>query len=285
MGERGAVLIEALIVTLTAAVVGMVALQAIAVLPERAAAWEEAAAVRQRVRVVEARLARIASRAARIELEVDGESVAIPSLWPRRLGLFRAGGETDVSSSAVTFLSRTDAHRTLMLASALSGGGDALVYALPGCGADAACGVRAGDFVLIAAADGACGLFRVTSIGSRWNLLPLMPPGAPAFPAGSVIVPIVIDVIDFAADEGAIRRYDGYRSDSVMADGVRDAAFAYRGDGAVALGDGPFVGTGPLAYDIDQLRLDGIGTRIFFAAPAPANALEMAFEWRLRPWP
>lgn len=287
MTERGAALIEALIVTLTAALVGAVAMQAIAGLPERAAKWEEGAAARQRLRTLESRVARLVSRARPIEIEAGGAVVTVPAVWPRRLGLWRPGSPADVSSRDLTFLSRADGHRAVTLTSGLSAaGGDVTVDAGEGCGADPACGIRAGDLVLAVAADGACGLFRVASSGARWAFVPLMPEGAPSFPAASVLVPVTLDVLTFEADDKVLRRYDGYRSDNVMIDGVREVAFTLVGAPGAPLGDGPFIGGGLMAYDIDQRQVRRIVASVALDAPQPvALAPGAAFEWKVLGWP
>src|SRR5688500_9576275 len=143
MNERGAALVEALIVALTAAVIGASAMRVIAQLPPQAARWEDASAARQRVRAIETRIGRIAAGAAPIELDIDGARVRIPAIWPRRLGLFRPGAAGEVSTAHVTLLSRADGHRVLVLASALGAAGPPVaVTAQQGCGSSAMCGLR-----------------------------------------------------------------------------------------------------------------------------------------------
>lgn len=285
MAERGAALLEALIACALAAVIGAAVLDVIAALPAQAARWEDASAARQRVRAIEVRLARIAAGAVPIEVEVDGARVRAPSIWPRRLGLFRPGAPAEVSSDAATFLSRVDGHRVVVLASALGSGSSSVAFTTaPGCGTAAACGLRAGDLVLAVSREGACGLFRVGGAGERLDLAAIMQPGAAVFEPGSVLVPVVVDAMSFDRDEGALRRYDGYRSDNVMADGLRAGVFELWP--TAALGDGPFIGSGPLAFDVDQLLLEGVGLRlealpVARMPPAPGSRL----LWRIRRWP
>jgi len=287
MSERGAALVEALLAALIAGVIGAAAMRVIGDLPARAAQWEDASAVRQRLRTFEARLARLMGRASPIEIDVSGAIVRIPSIWPRRLGFWNPGAPAEVASADVTVLSRPDSHRALALTSALGGaGGEVFVAARPGCGSDPVCGVRAGDFLLAVAADGACGLFRVLTAGSRWELFPLMPSGAPAFAPGSALVPVAIDVLSFVAAERAVRRYDGYRSESVMVDELSDVRFTLAADGGVVLGDGPFAGSGALAYDVDQLRVRGVTARVTMeqANVPPVVSVEL-LEWTFPRWP
>lgn len=287
MRDRGAALVEALIVTATAGLIWAAAVRVLADLPAQASAWEEAAAARQGLRVIEARLARLAAGAEVIALDVDGRDVRIPAVWPRRLGLFRPGAAGDVSARDITILSRVDGHRSLMLASALGADGSS-VDASPrqGCGSAPACGLREGDAVLAAARDGECGLFRVDAAGTRLALAPLMQPGIQAFPPGSVLIPIVIDAVAFDAAEGALRRYDGYRSDSILVDGLRRVTITAAAAQPITLGDGPFIGSGPLAYDVDQRSLSGIEMSIEPIDGARGGLPRVVtLRWRARAWP
>jgi hypothetical protein len=290
MNERGAALIEALIVTATAGLIWASAARVLADLPSQSAKWEAASAARQSVRVIESRLSRVIARMAPIEVTIDGSAVRVPAMWPRRVGLFRPDAEGDVSPEAVTIVSRAGAHRALSLTTALAaGGGVVTALAEAGCGSAAVCGLRAGDVVLAIAGDGACGLFRVPSVPAvpgQLALDPIVEPGAPAFPPGSVIVPVTVDVIAFDAREGALRRYDGYRSDSILVDGLTQAAFAFPQLPASALGDGPFTGTGPLAWDADQLEPGPIALRVSLAeAPQAGLPPGASFGWSSGPWP
>jgi hypothetical protein len=96
------------------------------------------------------------------------------------------------------------------------------------------------------------------------------------------MVPIRVDAITFDAGESAIRRYDGYRSDNVMADEVRAMAFEWP---AGVLGDGPFVGSGPLAYDVDQLLVREVRLAIDLVESTDRIARRTWLAWRAGPWP
>ena len=280
MNERGSALAEALIVT---AIVGAVWAAAAGVLrqvPAQAAQWEDASAMRQRLRVIESRIGRLAAVARPIAFAVDGREVRIPSIWPRRLGNVRPGSAAEVSSASVTFLARTDAYRALTLTATLpAAGGAAAAIVQQGCGSAAACGLREGDVLLAVTNAGECGLYRVESVGAQLRVAPLMPSAAAQFEPGSVLVPVRVDVISFDGDEGAVRRYDGYRSDNVMTDGVRAMAVEWGGIAAL-LSDGPWVGTGPLAYDIDQLELHGVHVTVELDADRP-----ISLAWGFPAWP
>lgn len=289
MNERGAALIEALIVTAAAGLIWASAVRVLADLPSQSAKWEAASAARQSVRVIESRLARVIARMAPIDVMVEDEAVRVPAMWPRRVGLFRPDAQGHVSAEAITIVSRAGAHRALTLTTALAaGGGLVTASSEAGCGSAAVCGLRAGDLVLAIARDGACGLFRVASVPAvpgQAVLDPIVESGAPAFPSGSVIVPVAVDVIAFDAGDGALRRYDGYRSDAILVDGLTQAAFAFPELPAGALGDGPFAGTGPLAWDPDQLEPGPIALRVSLAqAPLATFAPGASFVWGGGPW-
>jgi type II secretory pathway pseudopilin PulG len=283
MGDRGAALIEALIVLAIVAVTGTVAMRVVAELPPRAREWDEASADRQILRVIESRVARLAAASSPVVVDVDGATVRVPGIWPRRLGLVRPDAAHIVSTDAVTFLTRGDAHRVLVLTSAAAAVGGSVSFSITrGCGTEAACGVRAGDLLLAVDRGGAAGLFRVASAGPRLDLEPVSS-GASSFPPGSVLVPVSIDTIAFEADESALRRYDGYRSDNVLVDSVASAAFTVAA--AAALGDGPFVGSGAMAYDVDQLTIRGMALDVRLTERASRLPASVArFVWSVRPW-
>jgi hypothetical protein len=284
---RGSAIVEALIATAIAGMVWAAAAGVIARMPAQAAAWEEAAAARQRARAIETRVARMAAGAGPIAVEVDGTPVRVPAVWPRRLGLFRPGAAGEVSTSALTLLLRVDGHRVVFLAGPLGAGTSSVAFTNgPGCGAAAACGLRAGDVLLAVRRDGACGLYRVGAVEVRLDLAAIMEPGAPVFEPGSVLVPIAIEVLWFDPVDGALRRYDGYRSDNVMADGLADVVIEHWPHAPAALAGGPLVGTGALAYDLDQLSVEGVSFRLVPAAPARGAPSPGARPgWRTRRWP
>ena len=284
MDERGAALLEALIVLAIVAATGTVAMRVVADLPPRAREWDEASADRQALRVVESRIARLAAAAAPIAVDVEGVSVRVPGVWPRRLGLVRPDAAEIVAPHAVTFLTRVDAHRVLVLTSAAAAGGGSVSFSLTrGCGTDAACGIRAADLLLAVDRGGSAGVFRVASVGVRIDLEPVIS-GASSFAPGSVLVPVSIDVVAFEAEERALRRYDGYRSDNVLVDSVESAGFTVTA--AAALGDGPWVGSGPMAYDVDQLAIRGVSFDVRLIARASQLPASVArFAWSVRPWP
>ncbi len=125
----------------------------------------------------------------------------------------------------------------------------------PGC-AGAACGYRAGDLVLVFDDRPAWGLFRVRDAGETTLRLESSGPGAVAFPAGAVIAPV--DVRHYYLDEERrqLRRYDGWRGDFPLLDGV--AALEFRFFGVVAGAGGPCRGAGPGAPRgrLEEISLD-----------------------------
>src|SRR5690606_1155078 len=89
VSDRGFALVDALVATALMAVVCMAAADVLVALPSLAAGWDDAADARQRMRVVEARVAGVAAGAGPILVEAGGTVARVPSLWPRRLGLWR----------------------------------------------------------------------------------------------------------------------------------------------------------------------------------------------------
>ncbi|MDQ3168576.1 MAG: type II secretion system GspH family protein [Acidobacteriota bacterium] len=307
MNERGFSLVDALLSIVIMSIVSAFATRVLTTLPAQTARWHDAAESRQRLRVIDGRGARLAANAGPIVVDIGGVTARVPSLWPRRLGLLRAGAVTEVSASAVTFLARADGHRLLTLTDTLGdGGGDVAAVPQPGCGADASCGLEPGDAVLVVSSTSACGLYRVSAIGARLSLEALMAAGAGAFGPGAAVVPVSVTSLFLDEDAGELRLYDGYRSDNVMVDGVQGVeialaaaappAFAvqewggpfvdhegvWRGTGR--LGDGPYAGTGALEFDVDQLALRGVAATVTLTALAGAPAASALLIWGTLGW-
>lgn len=308
MSDRGFGLAEALVATALMAVVCMAAADMLVALPSLAAGWDDAADARQRMRVVEARIAAVAAGAAPILVEAAGSVVRVPSLWPRRLGLWRPDAPAVVTSGALTIIARTDGHRVLTAVDGIGpGGGAADVLPGDGCGTSPACGLVRGDLVLVVSRDSACGLFRVLDAGARLTVDGVMPGATQAFEPGAVVVPVAVTVLAFESTDGELRVYDGYRSDNVLIDGVATFAVALeraspptfdareRGGpfvddqgvwkGTGALGDGPFVGAGSMAFDADQLLLNRLSISIALAGMSGRPRVGGHLEWGIPPWP
>lgn len=275
-------MIEALIVTAIVGLIWAAAASVLSQIPAQAAKWEESSALRQRARVIELRVGRIVASAGVIEADVDGRVVRVPAIWPRRLGATRPGAAGEVSARAATFFTRDGPQRQLTLLETLAAsGGDVAALPRPGCGWATACGLREGDVVLVIAADGACGLYRVTAAGARIRVDGLMQQGSASFGDGAAVVPIDIEVITFDAEERALRRYDGYRSDNVMTGDVRDMSFDWP---AGVLADGPFAGSGPLAYDVDQLLLRRVQLSVDLFDATGGSARRSVMSWNAASW-
>ena len=308
MSDRGFALADALVAIALMAVVGMAAADLLVTLPSLAAGWDDAADARQRMRVVEGRMAHVAAGAVPVLVESGGRVARVPSLWPRRLGLWRSDAPGVVSSTAVTIISRADGHRLLATGGELGAAGG-VVDVVPGdgCGASAVCGLARGDLVLVVSRDSACGLFRVLEADSRLALDAVMPGAAGAFEPGAVVVPVSVTVLAFDPADGELRVYDGYRSDNVLIDGVasldvvfemgplpffdpreRDGPFVDEAGtwiGTGALGDGPFVGAGSMAFDVDQLLLHRVSAAIALTEIPGRPPFGGRLEWGIPPWP
>jgi prepilin-type N-terminal cleavage/methylation domain-containing protein len=286
VSDRGFTLVEALLALGVMAIVLTSAMGVVVALPRQAARWEDAAEARQRLRVVDARASRLAANAAPIDVRVGAAMVRVPGVWPRRLGLTRAGAPGDVSPEAVTFLSRADGHRSLVLDETLAAGGGAVAArGQAGCGTAPACRVVEGDLLLAVSAASALGLYRVSDVGGQ------LPGGAvvltlealmtgPSSGAGSVLVPVGVASLEFDGAAGEVRIYDGYRSDNIVADGLATVAFAL--ESGALLGDGPWVGAGPLAFDADQLSVRTVRAEAGLVLQPERGNEAVRFGWRLR---
>lgn len=308
MSDRGFALADALVATALMAVVGMAAADLLVALPSLAAGWDDAADARQRMRVVEGRVAHVAAGAAPILVEAGGRVARVPSLWPRRLGLWRSDTPEVVSTDAVTIISRVDGHRLLTTGGGLGAAGG-VVDVVPGdgCGTSPMCGLARGDLVLVVSRESACGLYRVLEADPSLVLDAIMPGAAGAFEPGAVVVPVNVTVLAFAPDAGEFRVYDGYRSDNVLIDAVasfdvvlergplpffdpreRDGPFVdgqgvWKGTGT--LGDGPFLGAGSMAFDVDQLLLHRVSAAIGLVEAPGRPPFDARLEWGIPPWP
>lgn len=278
MSERGFSLVEAIVSLGVMAIVLASAMGVVAALPRQASRWEDAADARQRLRVIDTRGARLAANAGPIAVRVGAATINVPALWPRRLGLIGAGAPAVVSPGVVTFVSRTDGHRLLVLEEPLGpAGGAVAARGGPGCAAAPACRVSVGDILMAVSAASSVGLFRVTNVNVRLTLDALMP--GVAFGAGSVLVPVALASLAFQA--GELRLYDGYRSDGVIVDGLAGYSMAFEPEG-LRLDDGPWIGTGPLAFDADQLSLRGTAGEVALLGREGLPGARALLIWGIR---
>lgn len=308
MNERGFGLVDAIVATAVMAVVALAASGMLVALPPAVARWDDNADARQRLRVLDARVAELTSRASPIVTRVDDVVVRVPSLWPRRLGFWSPDDPDVVSSTSLTIVSRVDAHRELTTLDPVGAAGGA-VRMMPGagCGTAPRCALAEGDVVLVIARDNACALFRIADARDPLVVAALMPADTPSFDAGAVAIPVSATVIAFERASSEVRVYDAYRSDNVLMDGVASIEFALVPEGTVsfdpdeyggafldtdgarrdtgALGDGPFVGRGAMAFDVDQLRFGGVTVSLALTGTPGRAPYAAALEWRIPPWP
>jgi hypothetical protein len=137
--------------------------------------------------------------------------------------------------------------------------------------------VSPGDILMAVSATSDIGLFRVASVNARLTLEALMP-GA-AFAAGSVLLPVTMASLAFG--DGELRLYDGYRSDGVVVDGLAGFDVTFEPAG-LRLGDGPWIGTGPLAFDADQLLVRGVRSEVALVERAVVPAERALLVWGVR---
>jgi hypothetical protein len=152
----------------------------------------------------------------------------------------------------------------------------ALVVMLDGAGCPsgtAACGFTAGAQAVIVDDAGFAAFVAVDSIGPGTLVVSDPYAGrAVAFPAGALVAEAT--EVSYAYDPGArqLRRTEGGGS-FVIADNVVGASFDYFGDGALPLPlgvfqDGPFQGSGPLAFDTDLARVGAVRATLRFETGA-----------------
>jgi prepilin-type N-terminal cleavage/methylation domain-containing protein len=158
------------------------------------------------------------------------------SLLPFRVG---PGGDPDgtVRSDALTVLASPGAPAAALLAAPWTpGGGPAEIAVAPGCpAADPACGLRADATVLLIDGRGQADLFRlVSAAGSFVTLATLGATSGRAFPGGSFVVPVTVNVLYLkpgpAGEAGQLMSGDGGGSDMPLVDHVVALSFGLLGE-------------------------------------------------------
>ena len=211
----------------------------------------------------------------------------LPAVVPYRVGRRAGDGEhRRVRSDAITVLSvpPEGGVETRLLHPVRGPGAEAGLAPTPAC-TPAACGYRTGDLVLIFDDRPAWGLFRVAGTGGRTLRLGPVGPTAAAFEAGAAIAPIDVSHYYLDADRRQLRRYDGWRGDFPLLDGVAALEFRFFGDPPAAGGpcggegpgaprgrleeiplarftDGPWCGPARSPFDADLLRVRAVGLDI-----------------------
>ena len=208
----------------------------------------------------------------------------LPPIVPYRVG--RRAGEREhrqVRTDGLTTLAVSrDGGAEVRLADAVPGSGAEVRLAPgPGC-ARSGCGYRTGDLVLVFDDRPAWALFRVRGTGERALALEQAGPIGTAFAAGAAVAPVDVRHYYFDDERRQLRRYDGWRGDFPVVDGLAAVRFRYFG-GAAAAGppcpagapdarrgpleeiapdrftDGPWCGPAGSPFDADLLRVRAIG--------------------------
>lgn len=223
----------------------------------------------------------------------------LPPIVPYRVG--RRAGDREhlqVRTDGLTTLAVSrDGGAEVRLADALPGAGAEVRLApAPGC-ARSGCGYRTGDLVLVFDARPAWALFRVRGAGERTLALEQAGPIGTAFAAGAAVAPVEVRHYYFDDRRRQLRRYDGWRGDFPVVDGLAAVRFRYFG-GAAAAGppcaagapaawrgpleeidtdrftDGPWCGPAGSPFDADLLRVRAIGfdLRVESAASGPPGS-------------
>ena len=218
----------------------------------------------------------------------------LPPIVPYRMGRRARDGEhRQARSDAITTLTVSpDGGAEARLLDA-AGGSGAEVRLAPGAAcARPGCGYRAGDLALVFDERPAWALFRVRDTGERTLVLDQVGPAATAFAAGAVVAPVDVRHYYFDEERRQLRRYDGWRGDFPMVDGLAALRFRFFG-GAEAAGspctaeasdarrgrleeiplerftDGPWCGPAGAPFDGDLLRVRAIGLDIRVGSVVP----------------
>ena len=221
----------------------------------------------------------------------------LPPIVPYRVGRGASDGEhRRVRSDAITTLSVSpDGGAEARLLDAAEGSGAEVRLAPgPGC-ARSGCGYRSGDLALVFDDRPASALFRVRGTGARTLMLDRVGPAATAFAAGAVVAPVDVRHYYFDEERRQLRRYDGWRGDFPMVDGLAALRFRFFG-GVAAAGppcmaeasdarrgrleeiplerftDGPWCGPAGSPFDADLLRVRAIGLDIRVESATPEGA-------------
>ncbi len=218
----------------------------------------------------------------------------LPPIVPYRVGRWARDREhQQVRSDAITMLSvSTDGGAETRLLDAMTGSGAEVRLAPgPGC-ARRGCGYRTGDLVLVFGDHSAWDLFRVRDTGETTLVLDQVGPTATAFAAGAVVAPVDVRHYYLDEEQRQLRRYDGWRGNFPMVDGLAGLQFRFFGRAPLAgppcgpeasdapreplqemqldrFTDGPWCGPAGSPFDADLLRVRAIGfdLRVENAAP------------------
>lgn len=215
----------------------------------------------------------------------------VPYLMGRRAGVDE---HRQVRTDAITTLSVSpDGGVETRLLDAVTGSGAEVRLAPgPGC-ARRGCGYQAGDLVLVFDDRPAWGLFRVSSIGETALTLDKAGPGVTAFAAGAAAAPLEVRHYYFDDGRRQLRRYDGWRGDFPVVDGLAALRFRFFGVAAApgppctaaTLGapgrleeilleqftDGPWCGPAESPFDEDLLRVRAVGFDVRVESAAGAG--------------
>lgn len=209
----------------------------------------------------------------------------LPPVVPYRMG--RRAGDREhlqVRSDAITTLSVSaeGGAETRLLNATAGSGAEVRLPPGPGC-VRRGCGYRVGDLALVFDDRPAWGLFRVSGIGEGTLVLDKVGPGTAAFAAGAAIAPLDVRHYYFDSARRQLRRYDGWRGDFPVVDGLAALRFRFFGVAAVSgpppcvasapsgaagrlveialaeFSDGPWCGPAGSPFDEDLLRVRAVG--------------------------
>lgn len=255
-GQFGYVLVEMLI----AAAIGIALLS---VLLQFAVSVQSSTAVQGDIADLQQRL-RVAMESLRHDLSLAGAGPArgegrgplvhvFAPIVPARTGVVGADPELSFHPDRISIMYVPDGQPQTSLAADMAGPGSpvAINGIAPGCPAAAACGVNAGDDVLIfeaAAVGGAHEVFEVAAVDTVSSTLTPSSPLSRPYVRGSRVAVIVQRIYHLDRGGKRLMVYDGAHSDVPLVDHVVDLRFTYYGDPRPGAVSAPPAGESNCAY-------------------------------------
>jgi hypothetical protein len=260
----------------------------------------DATDLHQRVRVVSDKLQRDIAQAGASSLHgslARGLSAFVPPVLPARTGLRSPDPELSAFSDRISVIAVPDGGTLSLVASSMIRPSDGLRLdtSARGCPASGLCGFANGIRALVFDPGGTglgYDLFTVTSATTELAHDAPNPAFSKAYPAGTMVVPIVQRVYSFDRVNRRIVMYDGFQSEMPLIDNVVDLTFQYFGDAdgddgvrpvpLAQLSDGPVVGISPNAFDRDLLRLRFVRVTLRLRSSDDVTDYATTFDVKLR---
>lgn len=181
---------------------------------------------------------------------------------PRRLGLQAPDGFTTGRSDALTIvLVPTSSAQTTVLTSMPAGASQIDVENAPGCPVGAsACGLSAGMTAVVFDRAGTFDLFAVTGVLASVADVQHHGSGSSGYQAGDLVAQAETHTYYHDRAARQLRHYDGYLTDTPVADNVVGVEFEYFGDPQPPIAPRPPAGVANCLYDVAGDPIGGLAT-------------------------